>query len=335
MTVFGENNMNVRLRRLRSHPRLRDLVREVELSVADMVMPLFVKSGSGVRSPIASMPGQYQFSVDQLASQIDAIKAHGLPAVILFGLPAYKDALGSAAMCEDGVVQQAIRAIKQQTKDLLVIADLCLCEYTDHGHCGVIQENGIGQVDVDNDQTLALLARQAVSLAQAGADMIAPSGMMDGMVGVIRTALDLAGFTAIPILSYAVKYASSFYGPFREAADGAPQFGNRRSYQMDPANGQRALREAQLDVDEGADMLMVKPAGSYLDVISAVKQAFPAVPLAAYQVSGEYAMIKAAAEKGWLDEQQVMMESLLSIKRAGANFIITYFALDAAAVLRA
>jgi len=252
---------------------------------------------------------------------------------MLFGIPDNKDACGSSAMHADGVVQQAIRAIKSHTQDLLVIADLCFCEYTDHGHCGVIRENADGSVDVDNDATLALLGQQAVSLAAAGADVIAPSGMMDGMVREVRQALDDAGHESVAILSYAVKYASHFYGPFREAAEGAPRFGDRRTYQMDPANGRRASREAQLDVDEGADMLMIKPAMSYLDVVSNIKRAFPSVPVAAYQVSGEYAMIKAAAEKGWLDEQQVMFESLISIKRAGADFIITYFAKDVATLL--
>ncbi len=333
MNTVNENRLNVRLRRLRSQPRLRELVREVNVSVSDLVMPLFVKSGHAIRDEISSMPGQYHLSVDQLAPEIDAIAAAGIPAVMLFGLPAYKDQSGSSALQHDGVVQQAIHHIKQLDHDILVIADLCFCEYTDHGHCGVVEKNCFGALDVDNDRTLELLAEQAVSLAKSGADIIAPSGMMDGMVAVIRRALDANGYADIPILSYAVKYASHFYGPFRDAAEGAPQFGDRRTYQMDPANGRRALREAELDINEGADMLMVKPAGSYLDVVANVKQTFPALPLAAYQVSGEYSMIKAAAKLGWLDESAVMMESLLSIKRAGADFIITYFALDAARVL--
>ena len=319
------------MRRLRASDSLRRLVREHELNVSDIVMPLFIKSGKDIRSPISSMPGQYQISADHLKNEIDDILELSIPAVMLFGIPADKDAVGSSALRDDGVIQSAIQLIKLKTDKLSVIADLCLCEYTDHGHCGVLK-HGV-EVTVDNDKTLELLGQQAVSLARAGADVIAPSGMMDGMVKSIRMALDAAGFTDVSILSYAVKYASHFYGPFRQAAEGAPQFGDRRTYQMDPANGARALREAQLDVSEGADMLMVKPAMSYLDVVANVGRKFPGVPLAAYQVSGEYAMIKAAAEKGWLDEQKVMLESLMSIKRAGADFIVTYFAKDAAKFL--
>ncbi len=312
-----------RPRRLRKTPALRTLVSETALTVNDLVLPLFIKAGENIKHPIASMPGHYQLSLDQLDEEITEIRNLKIPAVILFGIPATKDAMGSCALHDDGVVQLAIRKIKTLAPDLLVISDLCFCEYTDHGHCGVIDAN---TNQVDNDKTLQLLAKQAVSHVKAGADIIAPSGMMDGMVAAIRHGLDDSRFTDTPILSYAVKYASSFYGPFREAAEGAPMFGDRRTYQMDPSNTNEALKETALDVQEGADMLMVKPAQSYLDVIYRVKQQHPALPLGAYQVSGEFAMIKAAAEKGWLDEEQAMLESLLSIKRAGADFIITYFA---------
>lgn len=324
---------NIRLRRLRYHPQLRELICEHRLSVKDFVLPLFVKEGHHIKNPIASMPGCYQYSVDQLSKEINSILELGIPALILFGIPDKKDALGSSATVANGIVQRAIRMIKSQTTNLLVIADLCFCEYTDHGHCGVVSENVWGQKDVDNDQTLLLLAKQAISLATAGADVIAPSGMMDGMVKNIRYNLDKAGFSQIPILSYAVKFASSMYGPFREAAEGAPQFGDRKTYQMNPANANISLREAQLDIAEGADMLMVKPVQFYLDIVYRIKQKFPLVPLGAYQVSGEFAMFKAAAQNGWLDENAVMLESLLAIKRAGADFIITYFAKEAARIL--
>lgn len=310
-----------RPRRLRKTPTMRRFLRENTVTVSDLVCPLFIKAGHAICHPIASMPGCFQLSVDQLESEIQQIQALNIPAVILFGIPSYKDATGTCALQDDGVVQQATRLIKKIAPDLLVIADLCLCEYTDHGHCGVIEHK-----DVHNDRTLSLLAEQAISHAKAGADIIAPSGMMDGMVAAIRGALDQHHFENIPILSYAVKYASSFYGPFREAAEGAPQFGDRKTYQMDPANSDEALKEAKLDIAEGADMLMVKPAEHYLDIVYRIKQAFPEYPLGAYQVSGEFAMIKAAAEKGWIDHDKVMCESLLSIKRAGADFIITYFA---------
>jgi len=324
----------VRMRRLRQHPKLRDLVREHQLSVQDLVLPLFVKEGSHIQRPIQSMPGNFQLSVDQLDAELSEIIKLGIPAVLLLGIPEHKDAVGSASWHANGVVQQATRRIKQLAPELLVIADSCLCEYTDHGHCGPIGHNAAGDFEVDNDVTLELLVKQAVSLATAGADVIAPSGMMDGAVSVIRTALDASGFMHIPILSYSVKYASAFYGPFRDAAECAPQLGDRNSYQMDPANAKPALREAELDIAEGADMLMVKPALMYLDVIYQVKQRFPQLPLAGYQVSGEFSMIKAAAEKGWLDESKAMMESLISIKRAGADFIISYFAKDAARFLQ-
>ncbi len=319
----------LRLRRLRQHPGLRELVRETDLSVRDLILPLFVRHGTDTRQAIASMPGHSQLSVDLLAAEVREIVGLGIPGVILFGIPASKDDTGSAASRDDGIVQQAVRKIKETAPDLVVMTDLCFCEYTDHGHCGVVIERG-GRSDVDNDATLEMLAQQAVSHAKAGADVIAPSGMMDGMVAAIRRGLDAAGFEQTPILSYAAKYASAFYGPFREAAESAPQFGDRRSYQMDPANAREALREVALDVAEGADLLMVKPALSYLDVICRVKQAHPEVPLCAYNVSGEYSMVKAAAANGWLDEQRTTLEILTSIKRAGADMIITYSAKDVA-----
>lgn len=323
-------NPTIRLRRLRQHPRLRDLVRETTLTVNDFVLPLFIKAGTNIKNPIASMPGHFQWSIDRIDEILASISTANIPAVILFGLPEKKDEVGSDSLHDDGIIQQAIRYIKSHLPNVLVIADVCFCEYTSHGHCGVITEKQNGFKDVDNDKTLQLLTQQSISFAHAGADIVAPSGMMDGMVRAIRSSLDKTGFTDLPILSYAAKYASSFYGPFRDAAEGAPQFGDRSTYQMDPANGMRALREVELDIEEGADMLMVKPAGAYLDVISRVKQTYPSIPLCAYQVSGEFAMIKAAAEKGWLDEERAMLESLLSIKRAGADFIISYFALEAA-----
>lgn len=324
----------VRMRRLRQHPALRNLTREHQISVNDLVLPLFIKEGLTESKPIASMPGCYQLSLHDLSAEIEKVQALNLSAVLLFGIPLHKDAVGSMSYQDSGIVQQAIKIIKAKAPELLVIADVCFCEYTDHGHCGVVVKKELQGFDVDNDATLKLLAKQSVSLARAGADVIAPSGMIDGMVKAIRYALDQHHFMHVPILSYAVKYASSFYGPFREAAEGAPQFGDRRTYQMDPGNALHGLREAELDVQEGADMLMVKPAQNYLDMIYRVKQKFPSLPLAAYQVSGEYAMVKAAAEKGWIDEAKVMQESLLAIKRAGADFIITYFAKDMAAWLK-
>jgi porphobilinogen synthase len=310
------------------HPRLRDLVRETRLAPSDFILPLFVRPGKNQRIPIRSMPGQCQLSVDQLPTEIREIESLGIPAIILFGIPDHKDAHGTGAYADDGIVQQALKAIKETGSKTLLMADVCLCEFTDHGHCGVINESS-GRMDVDNDATLPLLVKEAVSVAKAGADLIAPSGMMDGMIQALRTGLDSAGFTHLPIMSYAAKYASGFYGPFREAAESAPQFGDRRSYQMDPANGGEGLREVALDVAEGADMLMVKPALSYLDVIRRVKDAHPDVPLAAYNVSGEYAMVKAAAANGWIDEERVAMEILTSIRRAGADMILTYHAKDA------
>ncbi len=324
---------SVRLRRLRSHSQLRELVRETKLDAGDFILPLFIKHGQGQRIPIVSMPGQSQLTVDLLKEEIAEIEALGVPAIILFGIPEHKDAVGSDAYSDNGIIQQAVREIKRLGSKLLVMTDVCFCEFTDHGHCGIIGHRH-GQPDVDNDQTLEILVKEAVSHAQAGADLIAPSGMMDGMIQALRQGLDAAGFTHIPIMSYAAKYCSAFYGPFRDAAESAPKFGDRRTYQMDPANGKEALREVALDLAEGADILMVKPALSYLDIIHRVKLAHPDVPLAAYNVSGEYAMIKAAAANGWIDEQRVALEVLTSIKRAGADMILTYFAKDAARWLR-
>lgn len=315
------------MRRLRHPANLRALVREHRIAVEDLVLPLFIKEGYGIKNPITTLAGHYQFSLDRLQEEIEQIVQLRIPAVILFGIPLHKDAVGSAALADNGVIQSAIAAIKQWAPELVVISDLCFCEYTDHGHCGVIAHHQKGEVIVDNDATLELLAAQAVSHARAGADIIAPSGMMDGMVQAIRRGLDQHGFSQTPILSYAVKYASAFYGPFREAAgSGAPQHGGRQTYQMDPANAQSGIREAELDVAEGADMLMVKPAHTYLDMIFRIKQRFPTLPLAAYHVSGEYAMIKAAAKEGWIDEDRAMLEALIAIKRSGADFIITYYA---------
>ncbi len=322
-----------RLRRLRNHPRLRDMVRETHLAPDDFILPLFVRAGKGTRIPISSMPGHAQMTVDLLAAEAREIASLGIPSVILFGIPDTKDATGSSSWQKDGVVQQAIQTIREAAPELLVITDVCFCEFTDHGHCGVLHDHpgaNPGSLDVDNDATLPNLVKQAVSHARAGAHMIAPSGMMDGMIQALRTGLDEAGFVHIPIMSYAAKYASAFYGPFREAAESTPQFGDRRTYQMDPANGAEALREVALDVAEGADLLMVKPALSYLDIIRRVKQAHPEIPLAAYNVSGEFAMVKAAAANGWVDERRISLEILTSIKRAGADLILTYHAKEAA-----
>jgi porphobilinogen synthase len=311
-----------RPRRLRRSERLRAMVRETQVSPAHLIYPLFVAPGEGLRREIASLPGCFHLSVDEIAREAEEVERLGVGGVILFGLPHAKDAVGSEGYADDGVVQQAVRAIRGACKELLVFTDVCLCEYTSHGHCGVI-ENG----EVQNDPTLALLTKMAVSHAKAGAHVIAPSDMMDGRVGAIREGLDEAGFDAVPILSYAAKYASAFYGPFREAADSAPLFGDRRGYQMDPANVREALREVSLDVEEGADMVMVKPALPYLDVIRAVAETSDR-PVAAYNVSGEYAMVKAAAAKGWVDEDRMMREILTSIRRAGADVILTYHAKD-------
>jgi len=317
-----------RLRRLRRTEALRRLVRETKLSPDDFVYPLFVVHGSGVRNAIPSMPGQYQLSLDQLAAEARELRALGIPAVLLFGIPASKDEQASEAYAADGIVQQAVGALKQAAPDLLVITDVCLCEYTSHGHCGVIREG-----DVDNDATLPLLARTALSHAQAGADIVAPSAMMDGQVAAIRWALDEGGCPNTPIMAYAAKYASAFYGPFREAAESAPQFGDRCGYQMDPPNAREALREIEADIAESADIVMVKPALAYLDVIARARRRFD-LPLAAYNVSGEYAMIKAAVANGWLDERRIVLEVLTAIKRAGADIVISYHAKDAARWLR-
>jgi len=314
-----------RLRRLRRSTSMRRMVRETAFTADDFIYPLFLVEGTGLVQPISSMPGQAQRSVDILPQEIDELSSLGIPAVLLFGIPGHKDATGSGAWNPQGPVQRAIGAIKRRSPETVVIADVCLCEYTDHGHCGVLSPSG----EVLNDDTLALLARSAVSFADAGADIVAPSAMMDRQVAAIRAGLDAAGHDEVAILAYAAKFASAFYGPFREAAQSAPRFGDRRAYQMDPANGREALREVALDVEEGADMLMVKPAGPYLDIVRQVRDRYE-LPLAAYQVSGEYAMLKAASQNGWLDEKRAAMESLTAIKRAGADLIITYYAKDAA-----
>ncbi len=316
-----------RLRRLRRNENLRRMTRETHLRVDDLIMPLFIVPGTGVENPIGSMPGIAQLSVDRAVEECQQIRDLGIPGVILFGIPDEKDAVGSDAYNDNGIIQRALRALKEEVPGLTLITDVCLCEYTDHGHCGLIKGN-----DVENDATLELLVKESLSHVRAGADMVAPSDMMDGRVGAIRQALDREGFPHIPIMAYAAKFASGFYGPFREAAESTPQFGDRRAYQMDPANGDEALREVALDIEEGADIVMVKPALPYLDIIRRVKEKF-GYPLAAYNVSGEYAMLKAAALNGWLDEERVMLEALTSIKRAGADLILTYFAKDAARIL--
>jgi porphobilinogen synthase len=319
--------MIIRPRRLRRTPVIRDMVRETSVSVKDLIFPIFVKNGKGIKDPIPSMPGQYHFSTDTVIKEIGEINSLGIPAVLLFGLPEKKDAIGSCAYKDDEAVQRAVSAIKKNFPDMVVITDVCLCEYTDHGHCGIIRGS-----QVDNDATIEVLSRQALSHAKAGADFIAPSDMMDGRVEVIRDELDLSGFQDTGIISYAVKYASAFYGPFREAADSAPQFGDRAGYQMDPANSNEAIKEAILDMEEGADMIMVKPALPYLDIVRRVREEC-LLPLVAYNVSGEYSMIMAAEQMGWIDGKRTMMEILTCIKRAGADLIITYFAKDAARVL--
>lgn len=327
-THYGFNMFPIhRPRRLRKNETVRRMVRETSLSSDDLIYPLFVIPGKDVRKEISSMPGCFQESADNIVKNAKEIHSLGIPSVILFGIPEHKDEGGSGAYDDHGVVQNAVRAIKDAVPDLYVITDVCMCEYTSHGHCGIIEKG-----DVANDRTIELLARAAVSHAKAGADMVAPSDMMDGRVEAIRLALDDEGFPEMPIMSYAAKYASAFYGPFREAAESAPQFGDRRSYQMDPANRREALREVALDIEEGADIIMVKPALSYLDIISDVKDNFD-VPVAAYNVSGEYSLVKAASRLGWIDEQRLMMEILISIKRAGADLILTYFAKDAAKVI--
>ena len=321
--------MIIRPRRLRRTREIRDMVRETEITVKDLIYPLFVKNGKNIKYPIPSMPGQYHFSVDTLITEVGELRDLGLKSVILFGLPETKDSIGSSAFDGNEAVQRSVRAIKDKYPDVVVITDVCLCEYTDHGHCGIIKDGC-----VHNDSTLEILAKTALSHAKAGADFVAPSDMMDGRVAAIRAALDNNGYCECGIISYAVKYASAFYGPFREAADSAPEFGDRTGYQMDPGNSNEALKEALLDIEEGADMIMVKPALPYLDILRRVKEKC-LLPVAAYHVSGEYSMIKAAEEKGWVDGPRIMMESLTCIKRAGAKLIITYFAKDAAKILNA
>jgi porphobilinogen synthase len=335
-----------RLRRLRKSEALRSLVRETRLTPENFVYPMFVCPGSGVRKEVRSMPGVFNLSVDEAVREVREVRSVGVPSVILFGLPEKKDEVATGAWSDDGIVQQAARAIKGEIPDVILMGDVCLCEYMSHGHCGIVKAAAqslgaaavaappatTGEYEIVNDATLELLARTSVSLARAGIDIIAPSDMMDGRIGAIRKGLDAAGLTNTPILSYAAKFASGFYGPFREAADSAPQFGDRRSYQMDPANFREAMREIELDLEEGADMIMVKPAMPYLDVIAAARERFD-VPLAAYQVSGEYAMIEAAARNNWIDRDRVMMESLVSIRRAGASIILTYYSKDAARLL--
>lgn len=321
-------NLPLRLKRLRQSPAARALVQETRLHVEQFIAPIFISETITEKKPINSMPGLFQLPIDCLAAEIDELTSLGINAVLLFGIPEHKDAVGSASYQDAGIIQQAIQAIRAINKDILIIADVCFCEYTDHGHCGALN----GQL-IDNDQTMNLLAKQAVSFAEAGADWVAPSGMTDGMVLAIRQGLDTAGYFDIPILSYSAKYASYLYGPFREAAEGAPKFGDRKTYQMDPANSNEALREVAIDLEEGADMIMVKPASFYLDVICKIKQRYPEVPLCAYQVSGEYSMLKFAASQGLVNGEQVMLESLIAIKRAGADFIISYFAKDVARYL--
>jgi porphobilinogen synthase len=322
----------VRLRRLRYEPAIRQLVRETTLSPDRLILPLFVRSGQNIRQPISAMPGNFQLSIDELVKEAEEAAALGIGGIVLFGIPDVKDAVGSDSMSDNGIIAQAVRAVKQTLGNkLLVMTDVCFCEYTDHGHCGVIRQMPNGQHEVDNDATLENLVRQTLVHARAGADMLAPSGMMDGMIQVMRTGLDREGFSHLPIMSYAAKYASAFYGPFREAAGSAPQFGDRRSYQMDPAaSAGQAMREVQLDLDEGADIIMVKPALAYLDIVRMVRERFEGVPIAAYNVSGEFSMVKAAAERGWIDEKAIVLESLTAITRAGANIILTYWAKDVA-----
>jgi porphobilinogen synthase len=319
-----------RPRRLRSNKLLRSLICETHLSVKDLIMPLFVRPGSGIKNEIPSMPGNYQFSTDTLVEEVREIANLGIPGVILFGIPEKKDELGTEAYVDDGIIQKTIRAIKENVSNTLVITDVCMCEYTNHGHCGYIKKDEkTGEYCIDNDETLKLLSKEALSHAKAGADIVAPSDMMDGRVGAIRKILDENGYENIPIMSYAAKYASAFYGPFRDAAESPPSFGDRKSYQMDASNSNEALREVSLDIEEGADIVMVKPALPYLDIIRLIKDKF-GYPVAAYSVSGEFSMVKAAHEKGWLDEKAIIMESLTGIKRAGADIILTYWAKDAA-----
>ncbi len=333
MTPAADLKLSRRPRRLRASAALREIVRETSLHASDLILPLFVSAKIDSRQPVASMPGVFQLPIAEAVAEALAARDAGVRAVLLFGIPAHKDEQGSGAFADDGVVQRAIRAMKAADRNLLIIADVCLCEYTSHGHCGVTEHGENGHFHVHNDASVALLARAAVSLAAAGADIVAPSDMMDGRVGAIRAALDERGFQNTPIMSYASKFASAFYGPFRDAAEGAPQFGDRRTYQMDPANGREALREAAADVEEAADLLIVKPGLPYLDILWRVKEEF-GLPTAVYNVSGEYAMVKAAAERGWIDERAAVMETMLGFKRAGADLIITYWAREVATWLR-
>lgn len=330
---FKQQYLTQRPRRLRHHPKIRELVSEVNLSVNDLVMPLFIKHGLDEKVPVSSMPGLFQLGLKHLEQEIDQISQLNIPAILLFGIPEHKDEMGSDSYQQQGIIQQAIAKIKSVNSDLLVITDSCFCEYTDHGHCGFIDEH-TGKPDVDNDKTLDMLINQTLAQVEAGADMVAPSGSIDGMVAAIRHGLDQSGYHHIPIMSYSVKYASAAYGPFRNAAEGAPSFGDRRTYQMDPRSHNEALREVALDIAEGADILMVKPGMPYLDVIHRIKQTYPEYPLAAYHVSGEYSQIKAAAQLGWLDEKSMVLESLTSMKRAGADFIINYFSKQVATWLK-
>ncbi len=333
LTTHSVGFPTLRLRRLRMTEQFRRMVAETHLSVDDFIYPLFVCPGERVKKEVRSMPGVYQQSIDNIIRECEEVYKLGIPAVILFGIPERKDEFGSEAYDENGIIQRAVRALKKEIPELVVITDVCLCEYTSHGHCGIVKEVAPGKYEIVNDETVELLAKEALSHAEAGADMVAPSDMMDGRVSAIRKILDENGFHNVPIMSYAAKYASGFYGPFREAAESAPKFGDRKSHQMDPANSDEALREIALDIQEGADIVMVKPALAYLDVIYRAKQEFK-VPIAAYQVSGEYSMIKAASLNGWIDEQRIMLETLTAIKRAGADLILTYFAKDAAKALK-
>ena len=330
MAINTSGFPTVRLRRLRSSPILREMVRETTLTASDFILPLFVRPGRGVRTEISSMPGNYQLSPDTLVDEIGEAKELGVKSFMLFGIPSKKDPQGLVALEDDGIVQTALRTVRKAfARDVYLLADECFCEFTDHGHCGILHHKADGQLDVDNDATLLNLVQQCISHVKAGADMVAPSGMLDGMVGAIRRGLDEVGFPHVPIMAYSAKYASGFYGPFRDAAESPPQFGDRNTYQMDPANGDEAMREVALDVAEGADIVMVKPALSYLDIIRRTKETFR-MPVAAYNVSGEFAMVKAAARNGWIDERRVTMEILTSIRRAGADMILTYHAKDAA-----
>ncbi|MBY0281675.1 MAG: porphobilinogen synthase [Alphaproteobacteria bacterium] len=322
-----------RLRRLRQHPVIRDLVRETELNLDDLIHAIFIKGEEGEKNPISSMPGHYQIPLSKLDEEIEEIVDLGIKSLMVFGVPSFKDGVGSDSFSDDGIMQKAIRQIRKVVPDLLIISDICLCQYTDHGHCGVMDDH-TGCVDLNNDKTLEILVKQSISHVRAGANMLAPSGMIDGQIMTIRRGLDEAGFSHIPIMGHTAKYSSSMYGPFRQATEGAPKFGDRSTYQMDPANGREALREAAVDVNEGADILLIKPAHTYLDVIYRVKQAYPQIPLCAYHPSAEFSMIKAAAANGWINERKIVFEVLTSIKRAGADFMVTYYTKEVAGWMR-